>query len=122
MRGGRKLVAATLTVVAFLSSAGCSLRMGDLTAVASQNVSVSAEPIRRAVEGRDCVHLLLFIPLGSLVPSYEEAVDRALAQVPDANALVNVSMYVEPIFTYVYNRNCLRVKGDAVKIATGGGR
>ena len=62
------------------------------------------------------MHLALFIPLGSLTPNIQEATDRALEQVPEANALTNVAMYVDPFTVILYTRSCIRVKGDAMKI------
>ncbi len=71
-----------LAIVLPLSA--CSLRMGELTALATRNVHVETQPLRRAVEGRDCTHWLFgLIPLGSLTPNIQEAMDRALAKVPD---------------------------------------
>lgn len=69
---------------------------------------------------RDCVHNLLGIPLGSLVPNIEEATDRALATAPGANALTDAVVYSEPLFLLVYARSCFRVSGDAVKLTSPG--
>jgi hypothetical protein len=104
-----------LFVTVFAVCAGCSLRMGDFTAIATQNVRTPSQELRPRVEGRDCVHWILFIPVGSLIPNIEEAVDRALEKVPEGNAMANVALYQDPFFTYIYNRSCIRVKGDVVK-------
>lgn len=99
---------------------GCSLRMGDLNAVSAKNIGLNAQTVRSHVEGRDCVHNVLGIPIGSLVPSIEEATDRALASAPGANALTDAVLYQEPLFLLVYARSCFRVTGDAVKITQPG--
>ena len=110
----------TLGLIALLlGPVGCSLRMGDFTAIASRNIRAPSQELRRGVEGRDCVHMLLFIPLGSLTPNIEEAVDRALEKVPEGNAMTNVALYQDPLFTYIYNRMCVRVKGDVVRAMEG---
>ena len=95
---------------------GCSFRTGDLSIVASQNVGLQPELIQRSVEGEDCTHVLLFIPMGSLVPNLDEAMDRALEKVPDGNILTDVAVYSDVRFTYIYNRTCLRVKGDVGRL------
>lgn len=113
----------TLRILALVALGGwvaaCSLHMGDLTALASKNVAVPSAPLRRQVEGLSCIHWVLFIPVGGIVPDVEEAMDQALAQVPEGNAMVNIAMYYEPLPLLVYTRNCLRVKGDVVKVAAG---
>lgn len=92
---------------------GCALNYGDLNLVSPRNVEFSTETLRRGVEGRDCTYSLLFLPLGSLNPNIEEAVDRALAKVADANVLTDVAIYNDAVITLLFNRSCLRVKGDA---------
>ncbi|SRR5713101_2445744 len=93
---------------------GCSFDAGTMTALATHNVSVPAKPLGREVEGSDCVYFVFGIPVsGSLFPNLQEAVDNALAQDPEGDALENVVIYRdrEP-FTA-----CIRVKGDVVHIA-----
>jgi hypothetical protein len=96
--------------------AGCSFRTGDLSVVASQNVGLEPELIRRSVEGKDCAHMLLFIPIGTLVPNLDEAMDRALEKVPEGNILTDMAIYNDLLFTYIYNRTCLRIKGDVGRL------
>ena len=98
--------------LAAVLATACSSRVGDLSIVASRNVGFAPEPLRRSVEGEDCVHVLIFIPIGSLVPNLDEATDRALAQVPAGNVMTDVAVYQDILFTFFYNRTCLRVKGD----------
>jgi len=114
LRCSRRLLA--LIALTGVLGTGCSLRMGDLTVATGKNVPVVGTTLRRGVEGSDCVHLALFIPLGSLTPNIQEATDRALEQVPEANALTNGAMYVDPFTVILYTRSCIRVKGDAMKI------
>jgi len=108
----------TVIVTALLAcmASGCALRLGELTAASTKNVPLPATIVKRGVEGRDCVHQVLFIPIGSLVPNMQEATDRALATVPEANALSDAALYAEPLVLFLYNRNCFRVRGDAVRI------
>jgi hypothetical protein len=90
--------------------------MGDFSLISSQNVAFAPEPIRRGVEGRDCVYTLLFIPIGGLVPNVEEAMDRAMDQVPEGNVMTNVAIYNDLIFTYIFNQQCTRVRGEVGKL------
>lgn len=100
-------------VCALVLCGGCSLRMGDLQIISSKNVAVNPEPIQRGVEGKDCVHWLLgLIPLGSLVPNVEEAMDEAMQQVPEGNVLTDVAIYRDSFTVILVSRTCLRVKGD----------
>lgn len=95
-----------------VSFSACTFRTGDLSVVASGNVGLQPEIIRRSVEGQDCTHFLLFIPFGSLVPNLDEAMDRALEKVPEGNLLMDIALYQDQLFTYIYNRTCLRVRAD----------
>ena len=102
-----------LSVVAALAVCGCSLKMGDFTLIASENVKLETDVIRRSVEARDCTYMFLsIIPLGSLNPNAEEAMDRAMAEVPEGNVMTNVAIYNDIVTTFVLNQTCLRVKGD----------
>ena len=87
-----------------------------LTASSTKNVPLPSAVIKKTVEGKDCSRLLLFIPLGSLNPNIQEAVDDALTKALGANALTDVALYAEPISFIVFTQVCLRVRGDAVKI------
>jgi hypothetical protein len=109
----------TIRAVALLAAtlSGCSLNFGSLTAASTKNVGLPANVLKRGVEGTDCIHNVLGIPMGSLNPNIQEATDRALQTVPDANALTDAVVYAEPLIFLLYNRTCIRVRGDAVKIS-----
>ena len=106
----RNLMAIGLAVI--LLGSGCAFRMGDFALISSQNVGLRPEPILKGVEGKDCVYTLLFIPIGGLIPNVEEAMDRAMEQVPEGNVMMNVAIYNDVIFTYVFNQTCSRVRGE----------
>jgi hypothetical protein len=93
---------------------GCSIDRGTLTAIATHNVAVPSQPVARDVEGSDCVYFAFGMPVsGSLAPDLREAVDNALAEAPEGDALENVVIYRDTAPFSV----CLRVKGDVVRIA-----
>ena len=103
----------TLLLCALLALPGCAFRMGDFTLVASENVGLAPETVRRSVEGKDCAYrLLFFIPLGSIVPNAEEAMDLAMEKVPEGNVMTNVAIYNDVVNLIVFSQTCLRVKGD----------
>ena len=116
----RVVVGARMGVLYLCALAGCSFHQGDLTMASSKNVPLSETLVRRGVEGKDCIQNVLGIPLGSLVPDYKEAADNALATAPGANALSDAVIYQEPLIFLLYNRTCIRVRGDAVTISTKG--
>ena len=95
---------------------GCAFRVGDLSLVSSQNVGLQPQVVRRSIEGKDCIYTLLVIPIGGLVPNLEEAMDRALAKVPEGNVMTDVAIYNDVVFTFIFNQQCLRVKGDVGKL------
>lgn len=91
--------------------------MGDLQLISSKNVDVDAEPIQRSVEGKDCVYWLLgLLPLGSLIPNVEEAMDEAMAKVPNGNVLTDVAIYRDDFTFILVSQSCLRVKGDVGRL------
>ena len=102
-----------LVVVGLLS--GCTTRIGDFTVGSSKNLTHQFEVIKKDVVGKDCVQMILFIPLGTLNPTYDGAIDAALEGVPNADAIVDATFYQDVMFTLIYNETCIRVTGDAVR-------
>jgi len=107
-----------LFLVFLLATGGCSFTEGTLTALATHNVNVPAQPLARGVEGRDCIYFLLGIPVsGSLIPNLQEAEDRAIAQSPEGNAMQDLALYMDQTWYVVVTQTCYRVRGDVVRIA-----
>jgi hypothetical protein len=101
--------------LALVVALGCTTRVGDLTIATPKNLSRSFDVVRADIEGEDCYHMLLFIPLGSINPSMEGAIDDALESVPEADAMTNARFQQSILFTLLYNQGCYRVRGDAVR-------
>ncbi len=102
---------------------GCSMRLGSFTMASTKNLGNQYTALQRDVSGEDCTHLILFIPVsGSLNPSLQEAVDRAVAQVPNGDMMTNVTVYRDILFTEIYTRECVRVDGDVVSTASASAR
>ena len=107
LRRGLSLLACPLVLSA------CTTRLGDLTILSTKNVSTMPKVVQRTVEGEDCIHLALFIPVsGRLNPTIDEALDNAMSNVPEGNVMTDVAQYNDLLFTFLYNRTCYRVKGD----------
>ena len=102
--------------VASLLCSGCTFRLIDFTVISSKNVTLNAPQAPNRTTGRDCVDLLLFIPIsGRLQPNLKEAVDRAIeAAGTGYDALIDGVVDQETIFTYIYNRACFIVEGTPV--------
>lgn len=103
-----------LLFTALAALPGCSYDAGTLTAIATRNVSLPTQSLGREVQGSDCVYFLFGTPIsGSAFPSIQEAIDDALSQEPQGDALTNVVFYLDSV---PFGR-CLRVKGDVVQVA-----
>lgn len=91
--------------------AGCSLRLGDFTALSTKNVPLRYDATS-VVEGRDCRWNILGIPLG--FPNLKEAVDEAIDG--RGNALVNEVTYQEGWSAFFVGQACFKVKGEVVTL------
>ena len=107
----RNVVAIALSLVALLTVAGCTRRLGDFTALSTKNVPLKYEP-GRSVRGRDCVVDVLGIPIG--FPNLEEAVDDAVGS--RGNALVNQVTYQSAWTAILFGQQCIEVKGEVVTL------
>ena len=109
------LRSALLVAVAWVAT-GCTTRVGDLTVATPKNMRTSFEVLQRDVVGKDCFQtVLLLIPIGTQNPTIDGAIDDALDQVPEADALVDASLFQDDLFLLLYTQNCIRVEGDAVR-------
>lgn len=99
-----------------LLACACTTRIGDLTVASPKNLPGEFTEIRRGVEGQDCSYVVLFfIPVGTLNPTIDGAIDDALAKVPDADALVDATLYNDLLLTLIFNSNCIRIEGTAIR-------
>lgn len=104
-----------------LAGLGCAQRLGSLTLMSTKNLPLTPKPLAQKVQGEDCVHQVLFIPIGSLNPNLQDAIDKAIAQVPGGNAMTDLSIHEDILFLEIYNRICLRVDGNVVAFEAPGG-
>ena len=82
-------------IVLALVLSGCSQRMIDFSVISSKNVSIATKAKGSMSEGEDWSHWFLFIPVnGNIIPSLEEAVDRAIETAgPEYDALMDGVVY-----------------------------
>ena len=94
--------------------AGCTQRIGQMTLLSTKNIPNTPKPIQQHVRGEDCIHQILFIPIGSLNPTLDQAIDNALEKVPGGDAMTDLQIHQDNLFLYFYNRICMRVDGTVV--------
>lgn len=110
--------AVLLLAVVLLS--GCTTRIGAFTFASTKNLGVAYAPLQTRVEGENCVSIILLIPLGTLNPNIQDAVDDAVQKVPNGDMMTNVTLSEDLLFTLIYNRRCVRVTGDVVNTRASG--
>jgi hypothetical protein len=91
-----------LLLLTLLSLNGClSHHRGDFAAISTRAIPSRMEIIESRVEGRSCKT--------NRHPRFQLAVEDALEELPEANALVSVA--------YRFEKLCIVVSGTAVRIA-----
>lgn len=104
--------AASLSILAMCS--GCTVRLGDFTVGSPRNIPTNFSVKAQKVVGRDCAYQILGIPIGTLNPTIDGAVDNALEQAPGADALADVALFQEVYFFVVFAQICIRTEGKAI--------
>jgi hypothetical protein len=100
-----------LSAAALLATA-CVQNVGSFGTMAPHMAETPSRVIQRSVEGRDCMHMVLFVPMGKLNPRLDMAMKDALNKVPAGDRMTDVEVNTSMLFTYLYNRQCMTVKGD----------
>ena len=95
--------------------AACTHHVADLSLVSTKQVPVRPYVIARGVSAEECTYQVLFIPLGSPHPDLGGLVDRLLTQVQQGNVLTEVTVEEHSIFSVLWNRQCLRVRGTVAQ-------
>jgi len=104
-------VVLSLTALIFNS---CSHRVLDFTLISTKNVDLSKaaffEKGKQRVNGEDKVHIIIFIPTGSV--SIKEAVDKAIETTPGCVALLDGVIYTKFFWIpYIYGQTSATVEG-----------
>lgn len=94
---------------------GCAtVRMGSLTLTSTKNLGETYAPLQKDVSGENCVDEILFIPLGTLNPNLQDAIDDAVAKVPNGDMMTNLTVHEDLLISILFNQRCVRVNGDVV--------
>jgi hypothetical protein len=103
-------------------AAGCSHPpVAELAFATPKPGVVAPEILRAGVEGEHCfaqnvVAVALRPPWRARLADHGRAVADALAQVPEANVLVNASVHVRVEQWLLFQRTCAVVRGDAGRV------
>ena len=105
-----------LVAVAAFNLNACTVRVGDLTVVATQNVNLDHVdldklPQTKGIRGEDSVFIFLFIPFG--VPNLKEAIDDAMLK-GNGDVMVDAVIY-RTTWWFLVGMDSIEVKGTVVK-------
>lgn len=106
-----------IVLLALVPTLACTTRIGDLTVASPKNIPTHFEVVQQQLTGEDCVQLILgFIPIGTLNPTLDGAIDDALAKTAGrADALADLSIFQDFLYLLLYAEGCMRVEGTAVR-------
>jgi hypothetical protein len=107
-----------LVTVFGLLVTGCATRLGAFTVISTKNIdwSRAAEYTRnnQRIEGEDKYHVIVFIPTKFKI-TIEDAVDKALQNVPGAVALVDAVLRSKIFWIpYIYGQRCYLIEGTVL--------
>ena len=94
-----------LAVLLFIGASGCTAtwEQGEFGALSTRATPAATSVVQRTAEGRSC-----FAEELRLAPRARDAIEKALAQAPTAEALANVRMTNQGF--------CVRASGAAVRL------
>jgi hypothetical protein len=93
---------------------GCAHSMGHFSVMSDKNVN-GLEPGSSSVKGESCGDYVLFIPVSSRA-DLDSAFAEAIRKNPEANALKDVTVKRDGLFTFFYNQQCYSVEGTPIKL------
>jgi hypothetical protein len=105
-------------LVAMLGIGGCTTSLGPVGLLAPDEARGGVKLLRPAVSGGSCRATLLGFRLGSGRGTIQEAMGEILALDAEGNAVVEAEVGRREFVTGVYNRRCVRVRGDLVRVIT----
>ena len=110
-----RFVSILIAIGLVLSLSACTTRIGDLTILGTKNIPADVNVIRENVQGEDCANIiLLLIPIGTMNPTIDAAIDDALEQVPGADALIDVTIKTSAWTVLLWTQQCVTVEGTAI--------
>ena len=99
-------------LVGVLLLAGCATRLATLPFVARDAELVGVKLLTPRAEGRVCRVSVLGLTAAPDTPILDEVLAQVFALDPEGNVLTHVELLEERLVTGLYNRRCLRVRGD----------
>lgn len=114
-----KLLVLSIAICAFIFT-GCSQRMASFSVASTANMTIPNAKKGAYVEGKDCVVIILGIPIGNLQDRISNAISLALEDAhekgePD-EGLMNVSIHVQNHGIGLFGKNCVVAKGQAFSV------
>jgi hypothetical protein len=106
-----------LAAVVFALS-GCTSSLGRMGILAPDATRVGVKLLRPGVSARSCGTTLLGVPLGSSEPALAAALGKLMELDSEGSAVVAVEVTTEDFLTGIYNRRCVAVHGDLVRVVT----
>jgi len=119
----KKIGLGVLTLLVVTGFSGCSVRLGNMTAVSTNNIDGLSAHIttEQRVEGESCNRNFLFIPWGDFQNRLQIATDNAIDNGHKAglkgDVLVNAKISSTAWTTIIYGQNCMTVEGDLIPLA-----
>lgn len=119
------LLNGALSSILILGLAGCTQRLGQFTAASTQNVRNLNYDIedktKVQTEGQSCIRTFIIIPVGNHDDRIQRAMDDAIKNGQnkgvDGDLLVNARIDLSAWFIpFIYGQDCVKVKGDLVKL------
>ena len=111
-----KCLFSILFFATLITSTACSLRLADLSAVSTRNVTLDkvdldSFPQTKGIVGKDTKWMFLFIPFG--VPHLEDAIDDALDK-GNGDMMIDAVLHSKG-WWFLIGQSSLQVKGTVVK-------
>jgi hypothetical protein len=97
---------------AALVLSACSTSLGPVGVLGVSSDALGIKLLRPGVAGRSCRSSVLGLPLRAGHPEMQEALGEILALDREGNVVIDAEVSEERFATGIYNRHCLRVRGD----------
>jgi hypothetical protein len=119
----KKFVLSILTLLIVVGFSGCSLRLGNMTVVSTNNIDGLSADIKaeQRTKGESCIQDVLGFAWGDFQNRLQIATDNAIDNGRKAglsgDVLVNAKIDVSAWTAVLYGKNCLTVEGDLIPLA-----
>jgi hypothetical protein len=101
-----------VALAALVALSGCGAALDRVGLLGTDSDAVAVRVLQPRALGRSCRSSVLGLPLGAGGPALSEAIGEILAHDTEGDVVTNAEITWEWIVTGVYNRRCVRVRGD----------